>query len=151
MQHASLGTLETDEKSARGTVLLDGRSIPLNIELDGEPIDKALSFASVIAVGLEEYDRISKDVIVADLLDTYNSGWNECAEVQEDGTTKQVANPKLNSTEFRSRFLLSTVTVSGDSCVELWYEDDGLFWGHGIFVQSLEGRDFTNAEAQLFG
>jgi hypothetical protein len=151
VRHPQLGTLEIGEKSGVGTLSFDGRSIPLRIELDGNSLDGVLSFASIIGSSLETYDRISKEIITTDLLETYNSGWNEYDEVQEDGTTKSVVNPMLSSAEFKARFVLSSVTITGDSSVDLWYEDGGLFWGHSVFVESLDGTDFTNARAQMFG
>lgn len=151
MQHPQLGTLEIGEESGVGTLSFDCRSIPLIIELDDITLDDVLAFAAIIASSLETYDRISKEIITTDLLDTYNSGWNEYDEVQDDGTTKSVINPMLSSTEFKTRFVLSSVTITGDSSVDLRYDDGGLFWGHSVFVESLDGADFTNARAQLFG
>ena len=48
MQHPQLGVIETDEKSGSGTLLFHSQSIPLRIELDGESLDDALSFASLV-------------------------------------------------------------------------------------------------------
>lgn len=151
MRHPQLGVLEINDNSGIGTLSFDGRTIPLRIELGGIALDEVLSFAAIIANSLEAYDRISKEIITTDLLDAYNSGWNEYDEVQEDGTTMSVVNPVLGSAEFKVHFVLTSVTITGDSSVDLWYEDVGLFWGHSVFVESLDGTDFTNARAQLFG
>ena len=151
VRHPQLGVLEIGEKSGLGTLSFDGQSIPLRYELDGNTLEEVLSFAVTIASSLTSYDRISKEIITTDLLDTYNSGWNEYDQVQEDGTTKSVINPKLSSEEFKECFNLSSVTITGNTSVDLWYEDGGLFWGHGVFVESLDGADFKNARAQLFG
>jgi hypothetical protein len=151
VRHPQLGVLEIRDNSGSGTLAFDGRSIPLRIELDGCGLDEVLSFAASIASALGTFDRISKEIIAADLLDTYNSGWNEYDEVQEDGTLKTVINPKLSSVEFQARFIMNGITITGDSSVDLWYEDGGLFWGHSVFVESLDGADFANARAQLFG
>jgi hypothetical protein len=91
VRHPQLEVLEIDDNSGTGTLSFDGRAVPLSIELDGIALDEVLSFAANIASFLERYDRISKEVITTDLLDMYNSGWNEYDEVQEDGTTKSVA------------------------------------------------------------
>lgn len=151
MQHPVLGQLQEDQGTVVGGILLGGVDIPLRVDPDDVPLDQALSLAGTIASSLADYDRISKDVIVRDLLETYNSGWNEYDEVQEDGSIKAIINPKLSPDEFKHRLTLSSVGVTGDSCVDLWYVDGGLFWGHGIFVQSLDGADFSNSQAQLFG
>ena len=151
MKHPQLGVLELKDDSTETMISFDGRKIPIRIELDGVAPDAVLSFAVIIANSLEAYDQISREIITTDLLDAYNSGWNEYDEVQADGTTESIVNPILSSAEFKAHFLLTSVTITGDSSVDLWYEDVKLFWGHSVFVGSLDGTDFTNARAQLFG
>lgn len=151
MRHPGLALYEIDEKSARGKLLLDDRSIPLTVESEDKTLEEALSLATIIASALLSYDQISKDVAASDLLESYNSGWNAYDQAQEDGSFKTVINPELSANEFKERLVLSSVSVSSDSCVEFWYEDGGMFWGHSVFVQSLDGEDFGSARAQLFG
>jgi hypothetical protein len=149
--HPQLGQLVLDNESVRGEISYRDQRIPLNIEPDDRTLDEALAFAAIITASLPEYDRISKDVAAADLLESYNTGWNEYDEVQDDGSLKAVLNPKLTPGEFKDRLSLTAVNVTSDCCVALWYNDHGLFWGHSVFVESLDGPDFTNAKAQLFG
>ncbi|MDR2011561.1 MAG: DUF2262 domain-containing protein [Rhodanobacter sp.] len=151
MQHPTLGNLQEDEGAVIGYLLLNGASISLRVDPDEVSIDQALSLATTIATSLSEYDRISKDVIVRDLLETYNSNWSSYDETQEDGSIKTVANPELSPDEFKSKLTLYSVSIRGDSCVDLSYENDDLFWGHNISVSSSEGADFANSEAELFG
>jgi hypothetical protein len=151
VQHPHLGLLEVDEKSARGALSIDGRKIPLRIGLDDKTFEEALSLATAIAGSLADYDQISKDIIAKNLLDSYNDGWNEYDEIQEDGSLKSVVDPKLSPAEFKRRFVLNGLDITGDRCVSLWYECGTLFWGHSVCVESLNGADFTNAMAQLFG
>ena len=151
MHHPLLGLLKADQGSLVGSLSLNEANISLRIDPDDVSIDHALSLAATIASSLCDYDRISKDVIVRDLLKTYNEGWNEYDEVQENGSTIAVVNPQLGHDEFRDKLELVSLDITGDSCVELWYKDSGLFWGHSIFVQSFDGADFSNSQAQLFG
>jgi hypothetical protein len=151
MQHPTLGQLQEDGEAVIGTLLLNGVSISLRIDPDGAPLDQALALATNIAASLSEYDRISKDVIVRDLLETYNSGWNTYDETQEDGTVKTIINPELSASEFREKLTLYSISVMGNNCVDFSYENDDLFWGHNISVSSSDGADFTNADAALFG
>jgi hypothetical protein len=140
-----------EKRSAQGALAFEGRKIPLTIEFDDRTVEQALSFAATIASTLAAYDQISKDTLERDLRHSYNSGWNEYDQAQEDCSFKSVVHPALNPAEFKARFALNGVDTTGDSCVSLWYECGNLFWGHGVFVESLDGPDFTNAKAQLFG
>lgn len=154
MLHPQLGNLATDENepdSLKGNLAFGGRNIPLSISPDDKSLDQAIALAVEIVMSLEEYDRLSKETIVKDLLETYNSGWNEYDEVQEDGSITAVVNPKLTPDEFKNKMNLVGLSICGDCCVDLWYEDEGLFWGHSVFVGSLEGTNFASAQAQIFG
>jgi hypothetical protein len=154
MHHPLLGELVPNKdrpQSVRGTIRYDSREISLDIESDDKTLEVAVSLAVQIVASLPAFDAAAKAIVAKDLLETYNSGWNEYDETREDGTFETVRNPRLAAEEFQSKFTLNGVNVCGDRCVDLWYEDGGLFWGHSIYVSSLDGADFTNAQAQLFG
>ena len=154
MQHPVLGKLtpkEGSEDSYTGEVTYEDRNIAFDIERDADDIEEAINLAVEIIAALSKYDIESKSIISKDLLETYNSGWNEYDESQEDGSFKTVIKPKLSAKEFESQFTLKTVNISGSSCVELWYEENDLFWGHSVFVSTFEGVDFSDAQAQMFG
>jgi len=123
MQHPILGHLQEHEGAVIGSLLLNGASISLRVDPDETSLDQTLSLATTIATSLSEYDRIAKDVIVRDLLETYNSGWNEYDETQEDGTIKTVINPELSSSEFRNKLTLYSVSIMGNESVDLSYEN----------------------------
>jgi len=151
VQHPQLGKLESEDGLLCGHLKLNDREISLRIDQQDATLDQVMSLAVAIASSLTNYDQISKDVIARDLLGTYNSGWNEYDDVQEDGTLKAVTNPQLDPVEFKERLVLYTVSISNDRCVDLWYEDGGLFWGHSILVQSLDGANERDFQAQLVG
>jgi hypothetical protein len=88
---------------------------------------------------------------VANLYRTYNSGWNEYDEAQEDGSLKTVINPQISETEFAAKLSLRAVNVAGDRMLDFFYDDERMFWGHSVVVNSLKGIDLSEAHAYLFG
>jgi hypothetical protein len=96
-----------------------------------------LSLAAKVVGRLAELDKLAKGIAVADLRETYNSGWNEYDEVQEDGSLKTVTNPQLSEAEFEAKLSLQAVNVSGDRMLDFFYDDERMFWGHSVVVNSL--------------
>lgn len=147
MKHPSLGNLTPkggSEDALCGEVTYDNRIITFDIDRDADDIEEAINLAAEIISALSKYDNEAKTIISNDLLETYNSGWNEYDEVQEDGSFKTVIKPKLSDKEFVSQFSLKSVSISGNSCVELWYQESDLFWGHSVYVSTFDGVDFRN-------
>jgi hypothetical protein len=46
---------------------------------------------------------------------------------------------------------LRAVNVTGDQMVDFFYDDEKMFWGHSVVVNSLTGVDLSEARAELFG
>jgi len=151
MNHPTLGRLERKDDCFEGELQLDGNKIGLSIELDAAPQDKVLKFSESVVTSIECLEEKAKSVINRDLLETYNSAWKEYDEVQEDGSTKTVINPELNSEQFVSHFELDSISICGADCVEFWFKPNNLFWGHSVFVTSFDGVEFGDANAQMFG
>ena len=86
-----------------------------------------------------------------DLREGYNDGWNEYDEAQDDGSFKMVSNPKLSEAEFEAKLTLNAVNVTGDGMIDFFYDDQRMFWGHSVFVNSLNGTDLSEARAEMFG
>lgn len=99
---------------------------------------------------LHEASSLS-NIIVKDLCETYNNVWNEYDEVQADGSLKSVTHPPLTTTECEQKFFLTGVNITGNTIVDLFYDNPGLFWGHAVWVQSLNGNAFNTARAKLLG
>ena len=153
-EHPVLGVIRSSEKNPNGVeaeVLFSGRSIPLRIDPDDQSLDDAIAFASEVVTSLTRLESESMQIAVRDLCPTYNNGWNEFDEVQADGSTKTVRNPQLSNEEFRSKLTLSEIGITGNECIEFWYDDSNLFWGHGVLVSALDRLDLTNARGELFG
>jgi hypothetical protein len=154
MQHPVLGEISPAKHNAEAfeaEVRYRGNAIPIGIDPDGEEIEAVLALASKVVASLEEIDENSRIVAARDLLATHNNGWNEYDEVMEDGSTRTIHNPELTEDEFRDRLTLSAVNVLGVSNIDIWFEDGGLFWGHGVCVSSFDGLDLTGARAELYG
>ncbi len=127
------------------------RSIKIHMNRDEQTFETTLELAAEVVRRLPELDKIAKQIAGADLRETYNNGWNEYDEVQEDGSLKAVSNPQLSEAEFEAKFSLNAVNVTGDRMIDFFYEDDGMFWGHSVVVNSLKGVDPSEARAELFG
>ncbi|GEK50230.1 DUF2262 domain-containing protein [Vreelandella venusta] len=154
MNHPILGQLvskEAEISSFEGEVIIDGSNVGLNIELDSAPQDQVLMLAEKVVASISILQDKAAAIVSRDLLEAYNSGWNEYDEVQEDGSTKAVVNPKLDSNQFISQFELDSISICGADCVEFWYKPNDLFWGHSVFVTSFDGLEFKDANAQMFG
>lgn len=133
------------------SVEYESRKIEFRMIPDGEPFETNLQHAVNVVSRLKELDKAAKRIIVADLRDTYNSGWNEYDEAQGDGSWKVVSNPQLSESEFEEKFALIAVNVTGSEMVDFFYDDSRLFWGHGVYVTSMNGTDFSEGRADLFG
>jgi hypothetical protein len=104
-----------------------------------------------VARRLPELDKLAKRTATADLRETYNDGWNEYDEAQEDGSFKRVSNPKLSEAEFEAKLSLNAVNVTGEGMINFFYDDERMFWGHSVVVNSMKGTDFSKAHAEIFG
>jgi hypothetical protein len=154
MKHPQLGELIPSEDlphTVEGRVEHNGHSVGLVIDPDDQDLDAALSVAVMVVASLKELDRKARAIISQDLLEEYNSYWNEYELWNDDGTSQTIRNPKLHADEFERRFILYTIKICGVSVIDFWYEDDELFSGHSVFVSSFDGIEFADAKAQLYG
>ena len=46
---------------------------------------------------------------------------------------------------------LNAVNVTGDRMIDFFYDDQRMFWGHSVVVNSMNGMDFGQAHAEIFG
>lgn len=101
--------------------------------------------------GIREPDKLAKRIAVAELREAYNNGWNEYDEARPDGSLKTVSNPPLSEAEFAAKLSLNAVNVTGDRMIDFFYDDEGMFWGHSVVVNSLNGTDFSEAHGEISG
>lgn len=154
MRHDTLGEVQrTDGEPFDGvaTIRYGSREIKVGISRDDQPFETALTLAAEVVRRLPELDKVAKRVAVADLRETYNNGWNEYDEAQEDGSFKTVRNPRLSEAEFEAKLSLNAINVTGDRMIDFFYDDERMFWGHSIVVNSLNDVDFSEARAEMFG
>ena len=154
MKYDSLGEIkqtDCDPFDGVATIRYGARNIRVGIGRDDQPFDTTLNLAAEVVKRLPELDRLAKRVAVADLRETYNNGWNEYDEAQEDGSFKRVSNPQLSEAEFEAKLSLNAINVEGDRMVTFFYDDENMFWGHSVVVCSLNGTDFIEARAEIFG
>jgi len=154
MKHEVLGDIEQtagEVFDGVATIRYGPRDIKVGIIRDDQSFETTMQLAAEVVRRLGELDKLAKRVAVSDLRETYNNGWNEYDEAQEDGSLKSVSNPKLSEVEFEEKLSLLSVNVTGDRVIEFFYDDSGMFWGHTVVVSSLSGTDFCEAHAELFG
>ena len=154
MKHDILGEVEQSDGhpfDAVTTIRYGSRDIRFGISRDGQPLETALRLAADAVSRLAELDKLAKHVASRDLREGYNDGWNEYDEAQDDGSFKAVSNPKLSEAEFEAKLTLNAVNVTGDAMIDFFYDDERMFWGHSVFVNSLNGTDFSEARAEIFG
>ena len=154
MKHEILGEVELSNGNpfdAVAKIKYSSRDISLGVSRDAQSLETSLALASDVVSDLPSLDKLAKQVAAKDLLQTYNNGWNEYDEVQEDGTLKSVINPQLSERGFEAKLSLREVHITGEGTVDFFYDDEGMFWGHTIVVTSFDGTDFTNAHAEFFG
>ena len=154
MFHEALGEVETsDGHPFDGVAMIryDGRDTRVGIIRDDQNLDTTVALAAEVVSRLGELDRLAKRIASKELRATYNNGWNEYDEVQEDGSLKSVINPQLSEPEFEAKLTLNCVNVTGNSVVDFFYDDQNMFWGHSVLVSSLNGTAFSDARAEIVG
>lgn len=149
-----LPELQTDPKfpdRLTGLVPFAGRTVALSIQPDGSTAEAVMGLASSAVDALGQLDLLARQVAAKRLLTEYNSRWREFIRVGPDGRDVAVSEPELSESDFMSRLMLTSVEVTGDSCLTLSYDDDQMFAGHSVFVTSFDGVQFADAHADLFG
>jgi hypothetical protein len=46
---------------------------------------------------------------------------------------------------------LTAVNVNGTGVVDFFYDDEYMFWGHSVVVNTLKGTDLSEARAEIWG
>jgi hypothetical protein len=154
MKHDILGEVTQSDGhpfDAEAIIRHNSRDIKVGIIRDDQALEITLKLAAEVVNRLAELDNLAKKIAAKDLRDDYNDGWNEYDEGQDDGSFKRVLNPKLSEEEFEAKLTLTAVNVTGDRMLDFFYDDQRMFWGHSVFVNSLNGTDLSEARAEIFG
>jgi hypothetical protein len=140
MEDELLGPLSEDvrfEGALRGSVAYQGKRIPLLLIPGATPLPQCLALARAIVSDITQIDERAKNAATDAMLDLYNESWRVYGEVDEDGEYLEVSNPELTEQEFKSKLTLVDVSVEGDKFVSFSYDNDGLFSGHAIVLESV--------------
>lgn len=154
MKHDILGEFQQSDGRPFDAIAMirhGSRDIKVGIIRDDQLLETTFKLAAEVISRLVELDKLAKRVAVADLRATYNDGWNEFDQAQEDGSFKTVSNPQLSEEEFEANLSLHAVNVTGDQMIDFFYDDERMFWGHSIVVTSLNGINLGEARAEIFG
>lgn len=154
MKHDILGEvrlLNGHPHDAIAVIRHGSREFEVSLSRDDQLLETTLEVAAEVVRRLVELDKLAKQIAARDLLKIYSNGWNEYDEAQEDGSFKTVSNPQLSETEFEAKLSLNAINVTGDQGIDFFYDDHRMFWGHSVVVNSLNGVDFSEAWAELFG
>lgn len=150
MKHPILGDIKRENSDGVARIRYEDRTIQIHIIEDEIPYEATVDVAASVAQHLQQLDAAAKNVAAKELTETYNDGWNEYDEAQEDGTFKVVSNPKLTQDEFAFKLTLNAVNVTGNM-LDFFYDNENMFWGHSVVVNSMDGIAFTDTSAEIFG
>lgn len=121
------------------------------IDPDGEPIEDSLALAASAAGALTDLDRRCKELVAAEYLDSYNTGWRIGEVMRPDGNFERFEKPALSPAEFCEKLELKSFEATGGTLLTFWYDDDGMFWGHSLYVDSFDGALLGDTHVAMFG
>jgi hypothetical protein len=128
------------------TVDLRGSAIRISVYPDDVEEAQTLAFGQSVAGGLAGLEEQAKAIAVRDLLETYNDGWREADDEEDDAPLP----PELTAEQFAARLRLTAANCSGSDSLQLFFDDDGMFGGHSVVVDSFDaGATWTRAN--LYG
>lgn len=154
IEHARLGSLRPDDRFPgvlAGRIACGSRVIAIRIDPDGAPLEDALALASSAVESLDHLDARCRQLIAERLLEDYNAGWRVGHRTVADGAATAFAMPPLSPAAFGERLQFESLEVTGPTTLTVWYGDDGLFWGHGIYLDSFDGTALSDVQVSLFG
>ena len=153
MRSDTLGDIKRENGDADGVahIRYHDSTVELSIIPDDATFDEALELAESFAKRLDDFDDAAKIIAAAALTGTYNNGWNEYDVVQADGSLQSVSNLELSEAEFAKKLTLVGVNIYGSGLLSLFYDNDGMFWGHSVVVTSMNGLAFTDTTADFVG
>lgn len=96
-----------------------------------EDDENAISRLKQAFAWVETNEKMVKTSVANELLDDYNEEWRELSEL-----------PKLSSTKFRAELVLESISVYDHEHLEVRYDCNELFAGHGILVR-VDGSEVS--------
>src|SRR5438045_643526 len=95
MKHEILGEItrpEGDPSDGVAIIQYGARELKIRISRDDRSFEAVVALASELVTRLGEFDQTARKIATVGLRKTYNDGWNEYDEVQEDGSLKTISN-----------------------------------------------------------
>ncbi len=141
--------LHPEDATAR--IDYDSREINVQLIADEQPLTVTLELAAEVVKYLSELDAGAKQVIADDLWARHGS--SDFGESTDPGKGLPPEVPDLEQVakEFMKRMSLATISVTGGSTVEFYYDEAGLFGGRAVIVIFRDGIDLSSTRAELFG
>ena len=135
----------------RTSVEYGSHLLVLTVDREDSTGQSSLALLATIIASLSRLDERARQAASASLLTTYNESWREYQEATGGGRFRDVTGPELDRSRFEQRLSLTSVSVTGPDTCAFGYDDDGLFWGHSVFVTSFDGAVFGDLHVELFG
>ncbi len=127
------------EGSFIAKLIWNNKKIDLRLDPDDVTIEETLVLANKIIGEFGMYFKKAEDTIVNDFLENYNENWSD----SKNGY------PKLNELEFRCNLELNGVNFLSKDCVDIFFNENGMFGNHSLIAQSFDGENFDNST--MFG
>jgi len=154
VEHPILGALTPDKTHPHtlvGQVAYGEGFIAVQISPDNKSMDAALSLMADAVSSLADLDEKCRRLIATDSLEGYNTRWRFGQRALTNGAFENFEKPLLSEKEFRANLQFQSVEATGDSLLTLWYGDNDMFWGHGLYVDSFDGVQFKDTHVSMFG
>jgi hypothetical protein len=113
----------------------NNRKIDLRLDPDDVSIDETITLTNKIIGDFGNYFKKAEDVIVNDFLDNYNENWSD----SENGY------PELSELEFRNNLELNGINFLSKDCVDIFFNENGMFGNHSLIAQSFDGENFEDS------
>lgn len=126
---------ETLKNTYNTEFTFEKQKIQISIDPDDGEIEKTLALANNILSHFSLHEANARKVVIDTYLDNYNENWAD----EEDGF------PKMNREEFSSNLSLYAINFLSDSCIDFFYDDNGMYGNHSLIGQSFDGENFDDA------
>lgn len=126
-----------------GTIDWNGAEANIYLETDEEDGDTARQAMKALkrtVDHLAEYDAKYREFAARELTGLANEWLDESEEADAEEITQEI---------FAKRMEISEITVSPDGNLSLFYQDDDMFWGHVIEIET--GSDGEPVSANIAG
>ena len=119
--------------------LYKNKDLELSLNPDDVDLEETISLANKILSDIERYESKARNQIVKDFLDNYNENWSDAEE----------GYPILSEEQFKSNLSLNGIHFLGNTNIDFFYEENGMFGNHSLIANSNDGENFDSSS--MFG